>query len=1568
MASIPVDWNVFNYKFSGKQRETFESFAYMLFCFEFKQKFGIFRYFNQPYIETQPIKTDDGDVIGFQAKYYDETTKISDKEEDLKKAIRDAKTKYGDISRFIIYTNKELSASTVKTKIKPQYQANIEKCGSDNGVIVEWRVTSNFEIMLLEPQLAAVKELYFCPNTELQLFAERIQRRTSSIIDSIKSNILYKDKTIKFEYPQKEILDFAKSGNSAFVVYGNAGTGKSGYVKDFYKQIYENQNSCLLVFSASDFDVKEETTLFSQFGNYGLEGILSLYDSEDNKYCIIESAEKYSSFYNYDIFRRAIHRLIESGWKIIFTIRKQYKNGFLNAVLDGVSISEFCIDSIDETKLQSISADYYFELPSNNNLCSLLCNLFYLTLYLELLSAGITVPSDTKTFTEQIWKQFIRNDRERNSNRPIRREFFIKNMASRLLNKEAYYYKAQASDDKEVISLLEEQGIINPYNDTPGLWVFSHDVYEEIVINHIFDEKYDESYDLLQITDIFSDSLRSRKMYRMWLESKLKESDSNLLSMLTNALVNPKFPQLWEDETIIALMNSEDAESFCIMESLFSANNYELFTRSVFILNTACKCVIRNNDYLKLVKSHKISTYRFTEPTGKAWDTIFSYIRKHVSSIPWNKQHLSIVIEAMESWVRSNHTGETTRSVGHIALLLKEKIWQDSERQYSLYDDSTYKAVNTVILLSAIEIKDKLAILFDNIIRNKSFSNRNKDYVLLTQSISNIYECGKVYAAIPEKMLQLAWAYWFYKDDNDFFSSPELESDFGLNDHLHFEYYPSSAYQTPIRALLQTEPMKTIDFIIRLINNAATNYKESSLNKKFNECYEIQIILVDKESISQICSDRLWKAYRGPSVMPHLLESTLMALEEYLLLYVEMVTKGDAIALCLYLLRKSNNVAITAVVLSVAIAYPDKLFDIGCILLRTKELFLLDRSRFRCEREANMLRGVIPQYKRFDVERISSNNRDFRKKMFKDIILQYQVNSGSLSEDDFKERLDKLYTAIDNASIDIEKWPPIYQELFYLIDLRKYKPAGEPIVEESQIRIPMKADMPQQISEYAQNRSEAYAVKLGDTELLLWSSFRYQNDEKFRNYSKYENNPLLAYDAVKALLEANEDDLTFIRKDTIIFTMAVLLRDFSGALDTDQYNYCKNTILELGIGLLQNSSSLLFDHDIKSALILEISNMVEQGENDAEWTNPVIILLAFMLDYRKQMGSNMINPLSVLWEKNREIAYKLIYVFSKLIASYDGKDVVAFVDSNKDDIAALLSVNEHSLESVDLSVLDYNTKIYISTILDYRDARIMNFVITIGEQFWEKLFHKNYDDRSHRILELEREYEKWLAEYLLYVNNDSRSTIIQALMPLVWFDREFNCLLTDIVSAEDINPRYDAFWDLWTLMQDYFFQEYEKNIDDYKNVNTVVHLGYGYEDVLATYLLYNPFWKEGVTQWHSLKQQNYGFYIGVANRLGYNPTTLFAISSVLNTIGKATFAETGINWIFDIISNNPHLYAKNLPDNTLFYIEEYIFSYVNTHIDTFQINIPIKRKVIKILDFLFSKGSTMGFLLKEELI
>lgn len=135
MSNTSVDWKIFEYKFSANPNDAFERFAYTLFCYEFNQSYGIFRYFNQPYIETQPVQTVDGQIIGFQAKYYEANTSLSSRKTDLINAIKGAKIKYAGINKLVVYTNKEFSTSTKKTKLN----LNIRKKSKDMGVIKEFR-------------------------------------------------------------------------------------------------------------------------------------------------------------------------------------------------------------------------------------------------------------------------------------------------------------------------------------------------------------------------------------------------------------------------------------------------------------------------------------------------------------------------------------------------------------------------------------------------------------------------------------------------------------------------------------------------------------------------------------------------------------------------------------------------------------------------------------------------------------------------------------------------------------------------------------------------------------------------------------------------------------------------------------------------------------------------------------------------------------------------------------------------------------------------------------------------------------------------------------------------------------------------------------------------------------------------------------------------------------------------------------------------------------------------------------------------------------------------------------
>ncbi len=101
---IKPNWDIFKAKFSENPQNNFEWFCYLLFCNEFNQDFGIFRYKNQSAIETDPIEKD-GQLIGWQAKFYD--TSLSANKSDLLDTIDKAKRDYPRISKIIFYSNQE---------------------------------------------------------------------------------------------------------------------------------------------------------------------------------------------------------------------------------------------------------------------------------------------------------------------------------------------------------------------------------------------------------------------------------------------------------------------------------------------------------------------------------------------------------------------------------------------------------------------------------------------------------------------------------------------------------------------------------------------------------------------------------------------------------------------------------------------------------------------------------------------------------------------------------------------------------------------------------------------------------------------------------------------------------------------------------------------------------------------------------------------------------------------------------------------------------------------------------------------------------------------------------------------------------------------------------------------------------------------------------------------------------------------------------------------------------------------------------------------------------------------
>lgn len=90
-------------------------------------------------------------------------------------------------------------------------------------------------------------------------------------------------------------------------------------------------------------------------------------------------------------------------------------------------------------------------------------------------------------------------------------------------------------------------------------------------------------------------------------------------------------------------------------------------------------------------------------------------------------------------------------------------------------------------------------------------------------------------------------------------------------------------------------------------------------------------------------------------------------------------------------------------------------------------------------------------------------------------------------------------------------------------------------------------------------------------------------------------------------------------------------------------------------------------------------------------------------------------------------------------------------------------------------------------------------------------------------------------------------------------------------------------------------------------------------------------------------------------------------TKVLNEIGSS-FINDGVVWISNILQNNPQYTSTELETNTVYYIENITRRFILINRQRIKATLSLKSQVIVILDFLLEKGSTTGFLLRDDIL
>ena len=139
---------------------------------------------------------------------------------------------------------------------------------------------------------------------------------------------------------------------------------------------------------------------------------------------------------------------------------------------------------------------------------------------------------------------------------------------------------------------------------------------------------------------------------------------------------------------------------------------------------------------------------------------------------------------------------------------------------------------------------------------------------------------------------------------------------------------------------------------------------------------------------------------------------------------------------------------------------------------------------------------------------------------------------------------------------------------------------------------------------------------------------------------------------------------------------------------------------------------------------------------------------------------------------------------------------------------------------------------------------------------------------------------------------------------------------------------------------------------------TLIRMGY---NQLRTYLL-NIKWNDGLHEWRCLRPEDLGFFTSVAENSGGNAVVLESITRALTNIVH-NYQKEGMAWISKAVENHPTMNLAGT--NTLFYLEQVMMEYVYGNKIVIRKTPALHEQVRTILNFMVSKSSVTGFVLRD---
>ncbi|UCH93142.1 MAG: ATP-binding protein [Candidatus Aminicenantes bacterium] len=1326
---------------------------------------------------------------------------------------------------------------------------------------------------------------------DIQKLAERTDLILEGIYDKIGDGFFLERKNVIDNFQEK----FA--GCKLLIIYGSAGVGKSVMAKVVVKKL-EDENYFPLAFKADFFANDSIDSAFKDIKK-SIRDIFKELGQKKQIVILIDSLEKLLEIENQEALNEFL-RICKKfeNIKILITCRTfAYPQLVVHFYHDFPRYASCEIPVLSDKELSEVVRQYPFlENLSNNQSARKILKLpFYLNLIVlhsQLLRKGEDITE--REFRKIIWDEVIcKNNTERDRT--------FEKIAIERATSMKLYVRAEGIC-KDILKQLCHDNIILQEEKLGESYSPAHDIYEDVALIRFIERIYQEKQNTMDFFEKCGKEPAKRRALRLWLNDSLCSIDYNLNAFILEILKSDDIGQYWKDEVITAILRSEYCQKFFdANEEILQKDSFSLFLRFIHLLKTACQDP--DEEAMKLTSSTEPGSL-YLKPVGFGWETVIRFTRKNDDKLGDFK---SIILQLLvNDWAKKLRPEREIPPESEMAGKILISLLEEAQKYYDSWDNHPFSSKD---IDKGIQLLFKLASIFPEYVENlineaqnldekKSDSHRISGFhrMVLKYTLS-CFESRELCRVLPDLVSEVAQKKWLNPNRtirNDGEMIMEIESDFGLVDQYEYKAFPPGIYKTPIYFLLRYHPLIALKLITTVLNHSTEAYAQSERGKK-NGIVEVEIKTNDGEIITQKGNMTLWAMYRGTiGVAPDLLKSILMSLESWFLELCEISSNRASRLIEIafdFLLKEGTTVATTAVLASIAIAYPGKIGKKAFPIIKVKEFFEWDSNRWSSDSVDFVLCNYDMELPFAQEERMKSNKLPHRKLSLEQLVTKLQFegfweeiseildefNKKSKSEDiDWKIQLNRM----DFRTFTIDKSTEFTD--------KKY--------------IPLTPTFSDDLKNVIEERKEEFNKRMEPGGVLAWASNAYDKDPNTEKTAKKWK------EVYKYFKKLDEDRIKEARTfGDPTYLAALGIRDYYLELDPEQQKWCIDTVLNvLEARIVKNIkkdflsfSTIYFQPAIDTAaLILSFDNIDQR----LRLRTKVIIFLSLLhlnIDVTEYPYESMRKN---LWKIDPAFAtscfaglieYSKLYkkkVYHHLPTIEEQKKFLQ--DFAKKEEALVYSVIENpiKLDFNDISLENSSVRflVFASLILPFEthNTSHQRYIRLIFELLFALMNKKDdgwYSNKGNDF-SLSNIFKEYLSKFLLFQPKEFSTKFFGETLDKIYlseipgiqedaFDFVKEIIKQLIVDAEALGTK--NFWHLWEVLE-----------NKIKNSNKPIFLSYLFLAPLR--------WSPYIEHWPPLENKK-DYFKRLIIDLGC--LDIQAVTRLLSGIGTKTLLPDGIVWL-----------------------------------------------------------------------